>query len=165
MPTVTDKQIRQAIATIIDGVQPNAKIYPRWMQSFEEGEFVALLRSADDSDRVNCWMISRVRRDEDLAAEPVDLTWSYAVNFYFQYEFGYDSQNSEDALDTHLEAVTKAIRDKPDLNLGHVDIREHGGLQFTAIGVVAFGETLVHIAQGELDVFLRDLEQSNEESD
>lgn len=149
---VTPKEVREAIANLLRPKFPEALILPRQVVAIGDGELPTILKSPNDSGRVNGWVISRVRRESTSPGSGVlETTWRFAVNHYYQFEIGNNASNSEDRVDEIYETAAQALADSPHLELDEMFVLGHSELNFD-FEIKAFGNTVLHVGYGVLEV-------------
>lgn len=130
---------------------------------------VALLEGSGVIDRVNCLMISDAGFTQVFVpAKPdstrrllmprgkVIITRKFRMTYFYQF-----GEESEITFSDNVEVVRTTVNEAPKLGFADVVdykagpaqfIEGHSGLQMPAMLPDAFGETLVHVALGDLEV-------------
>jgi hypothetical protein len=148
-----DRQIRDAVKTIIQPAYPAAVIFPWNALSHNLGDWPGLFRVPDGS-KVHGWIIKRaaaagewknIRRTRQVA--------EYDVWGFYSFRTGKASDNSDDEFGLVTDAAYDALAAKPTLDLDGV-VDKHDLLQYQRITTLNCGEETLHFAQGRLRVHL-----------
>ena len=176
MSLPSDFQVRANIKAIIEdalttlyssSLEP--RVHGHWILSMHLGDNVAALRALEGAlkGKVHGWMvgtgsISRQRPDlrdgfhtqslQKKGPTRRDVVKSYRVWAFRQFQLGTEADNSENAFIAELEYIQDAIDKEPVLRFTDNGVRGHQSLQFSQIDTYPFGDTSVHLAQGQLDV-------------
>ena len=180
-PTANDikDQLKALLDPVIGTANTaKAKVIPYMALAFKpaEGEDPTVLRSALDIvtlvsgktvQRVNCLMIS----EEAFSQAPPQqdgtrqitspkgrnlITRRFRLTYFYQF-----GQQSENTFSTNVESIRTTVNANPKLGFDVLDgitagpgayIQSHDGLQMPAMLPDAFGDTIVHVAEGILTV-------------
>lgn len=175
----TANEIKSQLKTLLTPVltPKKATIFDYMAMAFKPGELEdpTVLRSSLDpiaqhpSGRVNCLMLTE--RGFTQPAEPRDSTRSISaprpsrvvvrqIGFTYFYQFG---QGSETVFSTNVEAIRATVSAAPHLGFPMVTaglagqgafIEGHDELQMPLMIPDAFGDVIVHVADGTLTVWV-----------
>lgn len=161
-------------------------VYRHWILSNKIGEVLNLMkpRTGLDANKIHGWMIgvagresyrpvtddvlSLARKGQLRKVGPAirDIKRRYRVWVYKQYSDGQpgseETINSENQLMSELDFVTDYLDGLPTLNITDRRFQGHNGLQFSVIDTFNFGDTMVNLAQGEIEVIVRNDITSNQ---
>lgn len=149
---MTDKEVKDALAAVwqagADSISEPIRIVKRWKFALKGKEVMSALRSLTTDRKVNGLYITRAARSSrKVGMNHYEYKWRYAMVYFRSYEDGTDADNSEDRLNTLLEAVAEEFENTPGLNLPFVD--DHSEIQVESIDTV---DLRVHAAQCFIDV-------------
>lgn len=156
--------IRQGLARLVAYITPHAKVYDRWPLKFDVGETAELLKSSsiEDNGRIHAWIIgiSSAIPDEDRVGGTA-LMWNLTVRIwgFIGYEYGVDSDNPQNTIETESRKLTQIIRlNRDHLTLDNTQcLKEVGLLEFPDIEAQGFGRDDIIVAQGELAIRLKEV--------
>jgi hypothetical protein len=128
---------------------------------------VALIEGGGVIDRINCLMMSDGPFTQGLSEPPSDpretrprgrATIIRRVRFAYFYQFG---EGSELTFSDNVELIRRTLNANPKLGFAALTgqtagpaqfVHGHRGLQLTVVPLEAFGNTLAHVAIGDLDI-------------
>lgn len=152
-------------------------VYRHWILSHKLGEVANLMKvtSGTEMGKVHGWMIgtssskrNRPDTSNDLSAAHIgklrkigpnrrDIIKGYRVWCYHQLDdisTSTEVDNSENRLVTEIEHIAKKIDESPKLGISDFSFQGHSGISFDNIDTFAFGENLINVAQGNIEVYL-----------
>lgn len=152
---ITDKQVRTRLKEILQTASgSNTRVYGRWRLSLDPKDWKGTLKSPNDPEKVDGWILTRksMRHSAD-APQRWRYTWVYVLWYFRTVREGSDISNSEDEVHALLDAVRDAFEATPQLDLSEEDswVDEHGQFQVLDVDTV---EDQYHLAQCELAVRL-----------
>jgi hypothetical protein len=156
--------IQDAIAAILAGVLTKSVIRNRWVMNANRETWAGLLESKEDTDteganKVHAATVAFAglqtppRSAQQLQSISLQLT--FAVDFFYQYDAGTDTDNSEVTL--RLDTVTAVFELWKHSDLGvRALVKGHDGLQMPPnFDVIPLGGKLVHQASGTITVMMQ----------
>ena len=147
--TLTDEQVRAAIAAVIKAAQPDAAVYSWNALGHRLHEWPAMFRTADDAT-VHGWIVKRsgVQSEWKGNGGRVRQTWAYDVWGFYGFRPGKSGDNSDEEFAAIIDAVADGIRLSGKLGLDEVEDLQP--LQYALISTIDCGEETLHFAQGRL---------------
>lgn len=143
----TDEQIRAAIAGLISGVYPTARVWPYFALGHKRENWPGLFRTEDGG--THGWIVKRASMLAEWKSVYRDRkTVIYDIWGFYGFRQGKAGDNSDDEFAEICDAVYDAFKASPKLGIDCLG--GHELLQFTAIGTLACGEETLHFAQGQL---------------
>ncbi len=154
--------LREGIARCIKAVAPTARVYDRWPLKFNIGKTAELLRSDTDAGKIHAWIIgiNKAEPYNDRSGGENLLLWDLDVRIwgFMGYEYGIDSANPQNDLENECRKIAQVIQ----LNKIHLTmdisqcLKEVGYVQFEDIDTQGFGQDDIIVAQGMLEVKLKE---------
>lgn len=157
------KTVQDNIVAILRSAVPKAVVHSRWVMDSNREAWAAALRSdadkdADDEPKIHAITVALFGIEPPAimpAIGGVDLTVTFAIDFFVGYDAGNDETNSEATLLSDIIAALWALWQASDLNL-RGDVENHRQLQMPPrFDVVPIGGVLVHRAPGTLTVVMQ----------
>lgn len=150
--TVTDAQVRNAIAAVIETAEPAAVIFNWNALGHQMNEWPGMFRLA--AGGTHGWIIKRTGTESEWKGNGGRdrKFWIYDVWGFYGFRPGKEADNSDEEFAAILDAVYEAVRASGKLGLEEVE--EHGLLQWQMITTIDCGEETLHFAQGRLRVML-----------
>jgi hypothetical protein len=143
----SDHDIRIDLQAVIEAAAPLAVVFPWWCLGFDLPQWPGMLVSDDDQDRPHGWIITRQAISRAEAANGLtDRRATYAIWCFHYYDTGSEAANSEDLFQAEIDAVADA------LGAASVSGIHLEPVQFPRILIAKFGEELLHVAQGSMEV-------------
>ena len=169
-PVMTWRKLRQAVAAVVKGGAPNARVHDRWKLKFSEDGKVdaAILKpnTGPSAGKIHSWMVgvsaAEVLKNangdpEFIGGGRFDWSVTLAVWGFLDYTLGTEAASSDDAAEAEAEAVAAWIAanssgQNPGLAMDDpTGLRRVGVLEFSSIDVHPFGGgSNAHVAQGSL---------------
>lgn len=151
--------LRKGLQECIKLATTNARVYSSWPLKYDIGKTVSLLTSKADGNRVHAWIISIARAvPYNNKAGGNNLEWDLTIRIwgFLGYAYGTHDDDTQSELEEEARRVSQTIF----VNRAHLGLestsalKEVGYLKFEDIDVHGFGESDVHVAQGELNITL-----------
>lgn len=167
MADVALSTVTSLLTGLIQTAAPGALVIPREIMGIDtdEGLNLDLLRPTPGA-AIRAWLFWAVtetmKRGETVAypteharrARRYDKTWTFAVRHFYEYQTGSNATNNYLAAFAEREAVTDALALEPKLGSDNPNLRQHNDLQWPSLKTRFYGERLVHVAQGRIDVIV-----------
>jgi hypothetical protein len=145
----SDKDIKAAIAEVIETAAPLSVVFPWWVLGHEMEEWPGILRSPDDNDRSHGWIITRRSNERTPGVGGTsDQRRLYHLWGFHYYETGNADLNTDDLFQAEIDAIGDALSDSDAITI----IDYHEQLQVPFIGVIKAGSELLHMALCQLTV-------------
>jgi hypothetical protein len=148
MSLSTHRQVRAAIAAVLEAVPGIGRVHQRQVYADREGTLRELYQAtlSDGSTQLRGWHLTRIsqRETSDGAMNRIESRW--AIRGYLALA---EERESELELDDLIDAISTAFQ--ADWNLGGVvggiDVDEESGIQVEDQGPVLFAGVLCHEAR------------------
>ncbi|HEX8091832.1 MAG TPA: hypothetical protein VF762_23465 [Blastocatellia bacterium] len=158
---VSESQIRSAIIAVISANDGKARAHRRWRYPAQNrlAEWVNLFR--DEDQKINAYMVRRVRRFPTLRGIPgrlVKVEYVYEVRFYLGlFDSEDDSAASEEIAQARVDSLAASF--EADVTLGLGRCVSHGGLELpTDFEDVLVGDWAAHRAVLRISVEVANVE-------
>lgn len=147
-----DKQVRDAIAALITGEQPDARVYGWNALSHNLSEWPGLFRT--ELGATHGWIIKQSSQPAEWKHGRRDrVKVTYDVWGFYKFRTGRAGDNSDDEFAVIRAQVYNAIKGETRLGF-ETEVEEHDLLQYTRVTTIDCGEETLHFAQGKLTVHL-----------
>lgn len=153
--------LREGVARCIQAVAPTARVYERWPLKFDLQRTAELLKSDSDGGKIHSWIIavSKAVPYNDRAGGNI-LLWDLTLRIwgFMGYEYGIDSSNPQNDMENECRKVAQVLAmNRVDLTMDTSRcLKEVGYIRFDDIDTQGFGQDDIIVAQGELDVKLKE---------
>ena len=156
--------LREGLARLVASVAPTAKVYERWPLKFEVEQTAELLKSYSvaDNGRIHAWIIgihSAVPYTDRVGGTAIFWDLSVRVWGFIGYEYGVDSDNPQNTIENECRKLSQLVfLNRDHLTLDNTQcLKEVGFLEFPEIDAQGFGRDDIIVAQGELQVKLKEV--------